>query len=308
MIVLDGPWDQWGSTPGPTSLTIGVLDGVHVGHRSLLRNLDSELLRTVLTFEPHPLEVLRPEVAPRLITTLRERIDLLAHAGVECVGTLDLGDIKDLDAAEFVDEILVGKLAMAHIVVGEDFRFGRGRTGDADLLRAKSEEHGFVVEVLEMVDDSDVPISSSRIRALLEEGRVGEANSLLGSRFQLTNEVVDGDKRGRQIGFPTANLRPPSRKVVPGDGVYACYAVIGEERHHAATNIGVRPTFGGGERLIEAFILDFEGDIYGKELTLEFVQYLRPELEFDGVDALVDTMETDVERARGILGSDQSRI
>lgn len=302
MIVLDGPCSGWRSLEPPASVTIGVLDGVHRGHRALLGRLDEDMRRTVLTFDPHPLEVLRPGTSPRLITTIDERLTLLAGAGVDCAGILDLGEIKHQSPGEFVTEVLVGKIGVRQVVVGGDFRFGKDRVGDVELLRKMGDEHGFTVDSIELVEELGAPISSSRIRGLIESGHVDEAAGLLGSRFTVTSVVVDGDKRGRGIGFPTANLRPPARKLIPATGVYACFVAIdGQGALPAAVNVGVRPTFGGEELLIEAYILDFEADLYGRRLTLEFVEYLRPELAFSGVDPLVRQMTSDVSEVRGIL-------
>ena len=301
MIVRDGSWEHWDKLARPSSLTIGVLDGVHRGHRELLRKLDPSLLRTVLTFEPHPVEVLRPGTDPRLITTIEERIVLLEDAGVECVGVLDLAEIKEQTPQEFVTEVLVGRFSSEHLVVGADFRFGKDRAGDVELLVRMGEKLDYRVDIIELLEVARAPVSSSRIRTLIEEGRVADAAKLLGSRFTLSNVVVDGDKRGRQIGYPTANLRPPARKLIPGNGVYACYASLDGMTRQAAVNVGVRPTFGGDELLVEAHILDFDGVIYGNRLTLEFVQYLRPELAFSGVDELVERMGVDVEQAKAIL-------
>lgn len=289
-------------------MTIGVLDGVHRGHRALLAHLDEGLVRVVLTFDPHPLEILRPGTPPRLITTIGERIDLLGAAGADVVGVLDLSEIKEQAPEQFVSDVLVGKVNAEHVVVGADFRFGKDRAGDVELLKRTGKEHGFSVEPIELVEDLGAPISSSRIRGLIESGHVDEAADLLGSRFTLTNTVVDGDKRGRDIGFPTANLQPPQRKLIPATGVYACFVRVRGEVHPAAVNVGVRPTFGGEELLIEAFILDFSGDIYGEQLTVEFVEYLRPELRFDDVEALVAQMGEDVSRSRDILAATTSQM
>jgi riboflavin kinase/FMN adenylyltransferase len=207
-----------------------------------------------------------------------------------------------------VERILADRLRLAHLVVGEDFRFGKDRTGDVALLERLGTEMGFVVETIPLVTRDEVPVSSSRIRELIEAGEVSRTAELLDSWFTITHPVVDGDKRGRQIGFPTANLRPPARKVIPARGVYACFATLAGEVHDAAVNVGVRPTFGGGELLIEAFILDFDEDIYGKELSLQFVQYLRPELEFSGVDELVARMGQDVVDTRARLDQVRSGI
>lgn len=308
MRVLRGPWLDWPRVEGRSSVTIGVLDGVHMGHRALLSRLDPTMVPTVLTFEPHPVEVLRPGTAPRLITTIDERIELLDAAGVEQVGVLDLAGIKELPPEEFVGGVLVDRLDTGHLVVGDDFRFGRDRSGDVELLKALGARLGFDVESIELIDEGEETVSSSRIRRLIETGDVSGAADLLGTPFRITNTVVDGDKRGRDIGFPTANLRPPDRKVVPATGIYACFALVGDRRHDAAVSVGVRPTFGGGELLIEAFILDFEGDIYGEQITVEFVEYTRPELAFDGVGELVDQMDEDVSRVRAILEMARSRI
>ena len=308
MIVLEGPWQGWEPPDGPKSLTIGVLDGVHLGHRALLATLRPSMIRTVLTFDPHPIEVLRPGTHPRLLTTLSERVELLGSAGVECVGVLDLSAIKELSPQAFVSEVLVSKLQVGHLVVGEDFRFGKDRSGDVSLLASLGAEMSFDVETIPILQRGSQAVSSSRIRHLVEQGDVGEAARLLGSRFTVRGTVVDGDKRGREIGFPTANLRPPAQKVIPASGVYAGMAVVAGKSHQAAINVGVRPTFGGGELLVEAFILDFEGDLYGQEIAIEFVERLRPELAFDDVSQLVEAMHEDVARARSILGRAGARM
>lgn len=303
MKVLSGRWQGWEPLPAAPSLTVGVLDGVHLGHRELVSHLDPDLARTVLTFDPHPVEVLAPGSAPRLLTTIDERIDLLGRLGVSQVGVLDLGEIKDLPPTEFVESILVGKLRLAHLVTGPDFRFGKDRTGDVALLEKLAQRHGFRLEVIDAVGDQVGQVSSTRIRTLLEAGRPEEAASLLGSWYQLTSTVVRGDGRGADLGYPTMNLRPPPRKLVPATGVYACFAAVAATVHEAAVNVGVRPTFGGGELLIEAHLLDFDGTAYGEEVTIEFVRYLRPELRFDRVDDLVVKIDGDVEEAKRALAA-----
>jgi len=305
---MDAPWTSWEQVPEPTAVTIGVLDGVHLGHRALIANLDDSLSRTVLTFEPHPVEVLRPGTPPRLITTIDERVALLDGLGVDRVGVLDLAEIKEQAPTSFVRDVLVDKLNVAQMVVGDDFRFGKDRTGDIDLLFRLGESLGFVVDPIGLIGDGAGSVSSSRVRALIEAGEVAEAALLLGSRFTVTNTVIDGDKRGRQLGFPTANISPPRRKVIPAAGVYACFARLGDDTLGAAVNVGFRPTFGGSTLLIEAFLLDFDADVYGRSLTLEFVEYLRPELRFDAVTALVARMREDVAETRKILGSVETRI
>ena len=303
MRVLDGSWRDWAPSGAPTSLTIGVLDGVHRGHQVLLARLREDMTRTVLTFDPHHAEVLHPGSHPRLITTVEERIAIFGSLGVEQVGILDLHEIKELSPEAFVTELLIGRLAMGHLVVGEDFRFGHQREGDVALLRELGQSLGFEVESIGLVRDGEGKLSSSRIRMLIEEGRIEEAAESMGRRYRLTGTVVTGDHRGRDLGFPTANLAPPERKVIPGPGVYAGFVLLGEEVHQAAINVGTRPTFGEGELIVEAYLLDFDGDLYGEELGVEFVRYLRPELAFDSIDQLVGTMKDDVEETRRILAS-----
>lgn len=306
MRVLDGLWSGWEVAQRPTSTTIGVLDGVHRGHRELLARLDPAMNRTVLTFDPHPVEVLRPGTPPRLLTTIEERVALLGEIGVQTVGVLDLNEIKYLEAGDFVRDVLVAGLGIGHLVVGEDFRFGRDRTGDVGLLTRLGAELGFRVDTIPLVARDGVPVSSSRIRALVETGDVATAGDLLGSWFKIESEVVHGDERGRELGFPTANLRPPERKVVPATGVYSCFAIVDGVRHDAAVNVGVRPTFGGGELLVEAHILDFAADLYGRRLNLEFVDYTRPELAFPGAEELVARMGEDVAETREVLAGARS--
>jgi len=229
---------------------------------------------------------------------------LLDKEGISTVGILDLSGIRHLDPEQFVIQVLVETLGVGCLVIGSDFHFGKDRAGNADYLRRAGEQHGFDVEVVDLVaDSSEHIVTSSRIRGLIEDGEIAEASLLLGSRFRISNVVVDGEKRGRALGFPTANLRPPARKVIPGHGIYAALAVLEGEAHPAAVNVGVRPTFGASELLIEAYLLDFEGDLYGSWLTVEFVERLRPELDFPNVEALVEQIGDDVAHVRRILKS-----
>lgn len=303
MRVLRGSWRGWDLGSEKSSVTIGVLDGVHRGHQALIAGLDSDLVRTVVTFDPHPIEVLRPGTNPRLITTIEERVALLESWGIDQVGILDLSEIKDLGPEEFVDEVLVRTLRVGDLVVGPDFRFGKERAGDVELLRNLGKSGEFVLRVLDLVHDDGGVVSSSRIREMVESGRMGEAEEALGYRYQLSSTVVSGDNRGMEIGFPTANLLPPERKVIPAIGVYAAFARVGGEVHKAAVNVGVRPTFGGGDLLIEAHMLEFSDEIYDEVLTIEFVEFLRPELAFNGVDDLITAMRSDIEKTRHRLAS-----
>jgi len=301
--ILDGSYSDWEPGP-PAAVTVGVLDGVHLGHRSLLRHLVADgLVPTVATFEPHPIEVLVPGEEPRLITTLSERLEILEELGVEQVAVLDLARIRELSPVEFVERILVERLNCQKIVAGVDFQFGKNRTGTVALLKSLGDQYGYACEILDLVIEDGV-VSSSRIRGLIESGAVSEAAEMLGSWYRMTNTVVEGDKRGRKIGFPTANLEPPPRKVIPADGVYAAFAHVAGRLHVAAVNVGVRPTFDtDGKRLIEAHILDFDADIYGEEIRVDFVERLRNELKFDSIDELVAQMHRDVAKTRQLLGA-----
>jgi riboflavin kinase/FMN adenylyltransferase len=299
--VLRGPYEEWEALTGPNSVTVGVFDGVHKGHRAILKRVEGRSLPSVvLTFEPHPAEVLAPGTNPRLITTIEERISLLEGAGLDVVAVIDLAEIRYLAPEEFVSKVLLSKLGAGHVVVGADFQFGRDRAGDCEFLIESGRRHGFEVDVVDLVEAEGV-ISSTRIRQLIEQGDVAGAARLLGSRYRLSGVVVAGDQRGKDLGFPTANLKPPKRKVIPGNGIYAAWADPGGTKVAAAVNVGTRPTFGGTELLIEAHLLDFDRDLYGTTLSLEFVDRLRPELEFDSVQGLVAAITTDVESVRRLL-------
>lgn len=302
MKVLKGSYQSWDPSRTSTALTLGVFDGVHLGHRQLVsRAFGHEGTPAVITFDPHPVEVLAPGTSPRLITNIEERLTLLEELGAELVAVLNLAEVRDFRPEQFVTEILEGKLAVSTLTIGEDFQFGKDRAGDVRFLAGAGKRGGFRVDVVGMIEEGGQTVSSTRIRSLIEVGSVSDAAALLGSRYRMTGPVIDGDKRGRDIGYPTANLRPVERKVTPGNGVYATVTRIGGTDHMSATNVGTRPTFGGGERLIEAHILDFDGDLYGEEITVEFVERLRPELEFKSVAELLEHMEEDVERSRKIL-------
>lgn len=304
MRVLDGGLASWEAIEKSATVTLGVFDGVHLGHRFLIESaFNHPGTRVVVTFEPHPVEVLAPGTPPRLITTLDERLHLLESLETELVAVLDLAEIRHLTPDEFVEQVLIGKLKISALSVGEDFHFGRDRAGDVAFLRRAGAANGFEVDVVELLDAGDRVVSSSQIRDLIAGGEVDAAAALLGSCYRMTNTVVDGDKRGRSIGFPTANLNPLPRKVLPADGVYATLATVDGVTYPAASNVGTRPTFGGGRRLVEAHLLDFDADIYGKDLTVEFVDRLRPELDFEDVDELVAQMHDDVDKSRRILAT-----
>jgi len=283
--------------PRPRRVAVGTFDGVHRGHREVIGGAD-----TVLTFDPHPLSVIAPARAPLLLTTLERKAELVASLGVEELVVVPFdSEFAALTADEFVDIVLVQRLGATHVSVGENFRFGHGAEGDAARLAADGRFETRVAPLLEV--DGEV-VSSSHIRGLVLGGAVEYADQLLGAPFLLTREVVHGDKRGRELGYPTANLLPADGYVTPGHGVYACRATVASgATYAAATNIGVRPMFetGRGE-LIEAFLLDFSDDIYDQPLRLEFLKRLRGEKRFESIDALIEQMGRDVDEARAIAG------
>jgi riboflavin kinase/FMN adenylyltransferase len=281
----------------PRRVAVGTFDGVHLGHREVIRGAD-----TVVTFDPHPLSVIAPARAPLLLTTLERKAELVAGLEVTELVVVPFDDaFAALTADEFVDNVLVERLRATNVSVGENFRFGHGAEGDAGRLGADDRFETRVTPLLEI--DGEV-VSSSHIRGLVLGGAVEYADELLGAPFTLTREVVHGDKRGRELGFPTANLLPADGYVTPGHGVYACRATIAAgTTYAAATNVGVRPMFetGRGE-LIEAYLLDFDGDLYDQPLRLEFLKRLRGERRFDSVEALIEQMGRDVGEARAIAG------
>ena len=282
----------------PRHVAVGEFDGVHLGHREVMRGAD-----TVLTFEPHPRAVVAPERAPKLITSLAAKADLIAGLGVQEMVVIPFdGAFAAQSPQGFVDDVLIRRLGAEVVSVGENFRFGHKARGDVELLRAQD---AFETRVVELVQGDGEAISSTHIRALIEAGEIERANACLGSPFQLRGAVAHGDKRGRTLGFPTANLVPDPALVYPAHGVYACRAAVEADGRwewwSAATNVGVRPTFVTGRGLlVEAFLIDFDGDLYERELRLEILSRLRGELRFDSVDELVEQMHRDVEDTRRI--------
>lgn len=274
----------------PRRVAVGSFDGVHLGHREVIRGADS-----VLTFDPHPTSVVAPQHTPRLLTSLPIKAELIEELGARELIVIPFdAQFAARSAREFIDQVLVGALEVTHVSIGENFRFGNRAKGDTRML---AEDERFMTRVTPLLEVEGEIVSSSHIRGLVLAGEVSKACRFLGAPFQLRGEVVHGDERGRELGFPTANLIPDEALVCPGHGVYACLA----DGRPAAVNIGVRPTFltGRGE-LIEAYILDFEGDLYGRELRLEFLERLRGERRFETARELIDQMRRDVERTRKI--------
>ena len=274
--------------PRPRRVAMGQFDGVHVGHREVIAGCD-----TVLTFEPHPLAVIHPEVAPRLLTTLETKAELIGQLGVRELVVIEFDpDFAAWSPARFIDEVLLDRLQATDVSMGENFRFGHTATGTPEMLAA---DPRFRTRIVRLVEADGEIVSSSHIRALVTAGEVAHAARFLGRPFQLRGEVVHGDKRGRELGYPTANLIPGDELVCPGHGVYA--ARVGDVA--AAVNVGVRPTFGMGlALLVEAYLLDFTGDLYGSEMRLDFLSRLRGERRFDSAQELIDQMVLDVEQTR----------
>ena len=284
------PLSEVESRPGARHarrVAIGTFDGVHLGHREVIRGSD-----TVITFDPHPMSVIRPEAAPKLLTPFPIKRDLVAGLRVEELVLVPFdSEFAARSAEDFIESVLVRGLGAAEVSVGENFRFGRGAKGDPDLLRSREE---FETRVVPLVEAAGETVSSSHIRGLVAAGEVRKATEFLGGPFLFERQVVRGDNRGRELGMPTANLVPDDRLACPGHGVYAGWA----HGYPAAINVGVRPTFETGRgTLVEAHLIGFEGELYGQVLRIAFLERLRGERRFESVDALVAQMQRDVELA-----------
>ncbi len=277
----------------PRHVAIGTFDGVHLGHRAVIEGAD-----TVLTFEPHPLRILHPDAAPKLIMPFAVKRDVIDGLGVDELVVIPFDrDFAAIEAEEFISGILIERLGAEEVSVGENFRFGRKARGDPEMLAARSE---FSTRVVPLVELDGETISSTRVRALVAAGDVDTARRCLGAPFMLEGEVVEGDRRGRTLGFPTANIVPDDALIIPGHGVYAAFA----DGRSAAVNVGVRPTFDSGRGLlVEAYLIDFEGDLYGHNLRVAFVQRLRGERRFTGTEELIAQMHRDVAEAREVCAS-----
>lgn len=299
MRVLEGSPQGW-EPGGATALAVGVFDGVHRGHLAIVAMArraaeDHGLIHAVLTFDPNPRSVVDPGGAPGRLGTLGQRLERLAAAGVELTAVLHFDErIRRLTAAEFASDIIVGALGATVVVVGEDFRFGRGRQAGVDDLDWLGRSLGFSLIAVPLVGDDD-PVSSSRVRHLVTRGEVEAAAHLLGRRYELEGLVVPGAGRGRAIGVPTANLLPADDVVIPGRGVYAVMVEHEGEWHQGVANVGVRPTFGGDDaEVVEVHVLHGEPDLHAARLVLRFVTKLRDERRFDSVDDLVAQIRRDI--------------
>ena len=300
MKVLRAPYEEWRLDAAGSAVSIGVYDGVHRGHQHVLRAIAAavELPLTVVTFANHPASVVNPSRAPRMLTSLEHRLELLAAQGVATTAVLEFDDrMRRMTASEWVDEVLVERIRARIVAVGEDFRFGYELRGDVETLRQIGVERGFDVMGLPILGDGE-PIRSTAIRAALGAGDVARAAVLLGRHFQIRARVLRGDQRGRAIGFPTANLDVPHVLARPRWGVYSAWAGVGAADRPAVVNVGVRPTIGGERELVEVHLLDGDADLYGKELRVDFVSRLRDELRFATLEALVEQIARDADRAR----------
>ena len=293
--------------------TIGVFDGVHVGHQEVFRMVRVVADRlgvasAVVTFDNHPALVVRPRSAPRLLTTLEQKLELIDAQGI------DYAYVVHFDAERagthpdvFVEQVFVDSLHAKAIVVGEDFHFGRGRSGNVDALRKIGEEWGFEVHALELIQHSDEarePVSSTKIRRALAGGDVARAALMLGRPYEVRGTVQEGDRRGQLIGFPTANIPVTKMMAWPADAVYAGWCDLPDGSHHpCAINIGRRPTFyeHAEQSLLEAHLIDFDGDLYGVQVAVSFVAFLRSERKFEGIDQLAIQLKKDVDEARKLL-------
>jgi riboflavin kinase / FMN adenylyltransferase len=293
---------------GRSVVTVGVFDGVHRGHQQLIgravqRGRERGLPVVVVTFDPHPAEVVRPGSHPARLTTLRRRADLVAELGVDgfCVLPFTVETART-EPAEFVHEVLVERLHAAEVVVGRNFTFGHKAKGDVALLTQLGERFGFTVEGHDLITDDGITYSSTYIRSCIDGGDVETAAAALGRPHRVEGVVVHGDRRGRELGFPTANLSTAPYTALPADGVYAGRFVIGDRCLPAAISVGTNPTFSGRVRTVEAYVLDVDEDFYGFEVALDFEHRLRGQERFSDVSALVERMNEDVARTRELLG------
>jgi riboflavin kinase / FMN adenylyltransferase len=299
--------------PRPRRIAVGVFDGVHLGHQHVLaeaRRLAAErrALSAVVTFDRHPAAVVRPESAPKLLTDLDQRLELLAALGMDLTYVVSFDEPRSKESAEdFIETVLVRCLAAKAVVVGADFHFGHQRRGNVGMLRSVGRTAGFEVDGIELLaskEEGVTAISSTAIRAALVAGDLASANRMLGRPHEVRGVVVEGDRRGRELGYPTANVAVPSDICLPADGIYAGWHLRPDGTAHAtAINLGRRPTFyeDAEQSLLETHLLDFDGDLYGEPATVRFVARLRDELRFDSVDDLVRQMANDVDETRAVL-------
>ncbi len=297
--------------PLPTILTIGSFDGIHRGHQHLVgrviaRAKEVGAASALVTLHPHPKIVLRPHSLLQYLSTIEERLDLLMPLGLDYAVVFPFSlETSQIRARDFV-QILLDHLNMKEIFCGADFALGYKREGNVDFLRAIGAEKGFTVTVVEPQQFDGQIMSSSRIRQMIADGDLDSAARFLGRYPSVRGRVVKGDQRGRQLGFPTANLAIADRRLIPADGIYAVRVKLGDAWHGGAANIGIRPTFDHGHRLVEVYVLDFDGDLYDQVIEVQFIQRLREERKFDSIDTLIAQMKQDVEETRRVLATTRS--
>ncbi|HEX2206627.1 MAG TPA: bifunctional riboflavin kinase/FAD synthetase [Longimicrobium sp.] len=293
----------------PAIVTVGTFDGVHRGHWEVLQEICRRARETggrsiLVTFHPHPLRVVRPEHAPPLLTTLAEKREVLAESGLEYVVFIPFTrTLQSYRARRFVSEILLGRIGMNELVIGYDHGFGKDREGSVDMLRRIGRDAGFAVDVVEAFNAEGEPVSSSRIRRLLGEGDAATAARLLGRPYRLEGVVVRGECKGRELGYPTANIEVGDpEKMLPKEGVYAAYGIVRGERIPGLLHLGPRPTFPGFAPTIELHLLDWSGDIYGDHLRVEVIDRIRDIAPFSTAQALIEAIRGDERHGRRILG------
>ncbi len=290
----------------PRVLCIGNFDGVHRGHQAILEQAKSISPHVIiLTFDPHPKIIFNPETAPFLINSTNQKHDLLRTYGAREITSWPFSlDLAAVPASVFVEEVIIKQIKPDHILVGADFRFGKNRDGDPTLLDDMSNKGRFETHIIEaIIDDRAMRYSSSRVREALSRGDINRTTTILGHPFYIEEIVIDGDKRGREMGFPTANQARSPYMILPSYGVYASYAHINGKRHKACTNVGIRPTFKVKDPLVETHIFDFDGDLYGQNLRVELVQKLRGEEKYDHLNDLIKQITIDCQNARELLTS-----
>jgi len=307
-------WRGYEAAPGGwgrSVLTIGVFDGVHRGHQQIIRHtverateLGVESL--VVTFDPHPAEVVRPGSHPAILTEPHRKADLIEALGVDVLCVVPFTPaFSQLPAEDFVHDVLVEHLHASLVVVGDNFRFGHRAAGDVALLTRLGRTFGFGVEDAELVSSDGTIFSSTYIRACVDAGDVAAAAAALGRPHRVEGVVVRGDQRGRHLGFPTANLMCTRYAAIPADGVYAAELHVRDKTYGAAASIGTNPTFAGREHRVEAYALDFDGDLYGERVSLDFVAHLREQRRYEGPDKLVEQIGVDVAQTREVLSRER---
>ena len=282
-------------------VAIGIFDGVHAGHQQIIATAKHQGDVTVMTFDPHPTSVIAPERTPTQLVNIKDRIELLKQAGATAVEVVNFNkDFSQLTPDQFIEDILIGRFSAEHVVIGENFNFGYKAQGTPKYLTEVGPKYGFGVSIVKLQEDRGSTISSSRIRNLIIDGQIDRANELLTRNFYLKGPVVHGEKRGREIGYPTANICLHSLATIPADGVYAGWLSVGKDRWAAAISIGTNPTFPGVRgRQVEAYALDQVGlDLYDQEAKIEFGYRLRDTLKFDGLSPLLEQMKKDCDQAR----------